>query len=130
MAHSVAEAAANAVKKSQKTAKTELTNEQKVNEVRKLRVAGLFVTNMEFVDALLEEYDSLVRSVDLLNGAQKTIEAQKGEIESLSAQVEQFRTVYEQENRTERIQVDVLGPAFIPVPTKAEKDSIAAGADQ
>jgi hypothetical protein len=33
------------------------TNEKKIAEIRKLRAGKLFVTRMDFVDALLEEYD-------------------------------------------------------------------------
>jgi hypothetical protein len=62
-----------------------LTPEQMIAEVRRLRAGGLFVGNMEFVDALLAEYSKLVHDHAVtalaLAALEKTMEAHRADLQ-------------------------------------------------
>jgi hypothetical protein len=51
-----------------------LTPEQMIQEIRNCRAAGLFVSNMEFVDALLAQYDAAAERVISYNSRIKELE--------------------------------------------------------
>ena len=104
-----AEAAAKAVKKSQQVQKGERTPEQILSDFRKNLTAGLAVTP-EDQRFLLALYDSAKESEELLESATATIT-------KLQDQVEQFRTVYEQENRSQSVRIErVSEPELVPPP--------------
>lgn len=81
-----------------KEEKPKLTDAQMVAEVRKLRAGKLFVGNMEYVDAVLRDRDSLVAAGDILANSTKeanlvieeaiaTIEELRGQLASERQQV-------------------------------------------
>ena len=118
MAHSVGEQAARAVKNSQKTVAETRTPEEILKTIRGNIAAHLFVTPTD-QRFLLEQYDAAITSIYTVNRDHVTlrsaIEAQdayiadlQAEIVRLNEQIEQFRTVYEQENRNQTLRVDVL----------------------
>lgn len=83
MGHSVGKAAENATRKGMaKKAAEALTPEQVITQVRTLRTGKLFVSNMEFVDTLLSEYDAV-----LVAG-----KAQEAELIEIKAEAERFIT--------------------------------------
>lgn len=70
---------------------TELSNDDKIKEVRVLRAGKLFVGNMTYIDALLTEYDKEVNAVHHLAGATTALlaraESAEARAESAEAQV-------------------------------------------
>lgn len=139
MAHSVSEAAARAVKNSQKKVAETRTSEQRMADIRKNRAAKLFVTPDD-QDFLLAQLDGAILN---LEGLQSINEAQDMDIKNLRAEVvrlteqvrdltkvilpgleakiEEFRSVYEAENssmtfKAERViaRNPVLGAPYDP----------------
>jgi len=49
----------------------ELTTESAIREIRNLRAGKLFVSNMEYVDKLLEAYDQLLKTFSSAETAEK-----------------------------------------------------------
>lgn len=109
MGHNVGTAAANAVKRSERVKSSERANEQILKDIRGNIAAKLFVTPTD-QKWLLEQYDAAATMI----GAQHTlileklqiISTQDDTITSLQAQIEQFRSVYEQENRSTSVKVE------------------------
>lgn len=101
MGHNVGKAAENAVNRSNAKSKEERTPEKILSDIRKNLVSGLSVTPLD-IKFLLEQHDSWVQSANLrqevANQLAAELSAAQIRIKHLEAQVEQFRTVYEQEN--------------------------------
>jgi len=117
MGHNVGVAADRAVKNSERVKPvSQRTPEERLANIRNLLAAGLAVPPVE-QKFLLAQYDSiqatLVQNTRVLELARATVELAHEEIESLKAQIAQFRTVYEQENssttfKLERVPVNEL----------------------
>jgi hypothetical protein len=99
MSHSVSEAAARAVKNSQRQAVETRTPEQRLSDIRKNRAAKLFVTPDD-QDFLLAQYDALQASQ---GQALQTILMQSARIADLEAQVETMKAVHEEIKRIREI---------------------------
>jgi hypothetical protein len=143
MAHSVGEQAERAVRKSQKSKSEDRTPEQILKDIRnsipgKLHILtadiavllGLYDNAADEVKRLTEKNDSLMASnLEAMQGA-------NAEIERLRAQNEEFRSVYEAENRRSVVTMDrnedgekkasvsvetpgILGPAAVATATGA-----------
>lgn len=97
-----AKAADKAVEKSQVKQKIERTPDQIVADIRKNLDAHLAVTSAD-IRVLLAAHDLLNDGVAT---AAKLIQALKNENDRLTAQVEEFRKVYEQENRNMSFRVE------------------------
>ena len=114
MAHSVSEAADRAVKNSQRKPVETRTPDQRLLDIRKNIAAKLFVIPDD-VRFLLEAFDAAKATLqDMADGnadLHGTILAQDRTIADLRSQIEQFREVYEQENRSTTLKVErVLEP--------------------
>jgi hypothetical protein len=134
MAHSVSEQAARAVKNSEKVIAEKRTPEEILKTIRGNIAAHLFVTPND-QRWLLEQYDSnhalMVQTTNLLEGATNSLADAYSEVEKLKAlisdmmyeaiqrendrqaehkmlleKIEQFRTVYEQENSFATVKVE------------------------
>ena len=110
MGHNVGDQANRAVKKSEKKAAAALrTPEERLAAIRGSLAAKLFVTpdDQRF---LLIIYDQAISDLAWASGelrnAKTAWEIAESEIITLRAQVEQFRTVYEQENRSTTVKVE------------------------
>lgn len=113
MGHNVGTAAANAVKKSERVKPGDRTPEQILKDIRGNLAAHLFVTPND-QRWLLARYDEAVQAVvdgDFKRGALGLEnESIKAENVRLTVQVEEFRSVYEQENRCQTLTLEcVLG---------------------
>ncbi len=108
MGHNVGKQAERAVERSGKTKDAALTPLQLIQSLRNNLRANLFIPSHQ-TQALLDAYDSnhaaLLQSAEISRLGTQTIELLGAEIEQLKAQVEEFRPVYEQENRTTTVQV-------------------------
>ena len=113
MGHSVGDAAARSVKKSEATKAAERTPDQILAGIRKNLDARLAVTPLD-VRFLLAQYDEvkalMIQNTQLLQQATDGLLTADEIIKDLTAKNEEFRRVYEAENRTATLQVDrVLG---------------------
>ena len=102
MGRSVSEAAAQAVRKSEKSKTVERTPEQVLADIRRNLAARLAVTPLDTA-FLLAQYDALQARIDELLGVNGELLLLVG---SLKEQNEQFRTVYEAENRSQAVTVE------------------------
>jgi hypothetical protein len=113
MGHSVSDAAARSVRKSEAVKLAERTHEQIIADIRTSLASKLAVTPND-TRYLLQHYDDvkmlLNQSTLLLASGTKTIEALGAEIDELKAKNEEFREIYEQENR--RGEVTILEPVY------------------
>jgi len=102
-----ADAARKAVEKSQSKGKVERTPEEVIEQIRRNFAANLAVTpdDQKF---LLAQYDTATGSAA---GLQDAVEVFKEQIAVLTAKNEELRAVYEQENRSATLQVDVFEPS-------------------
>ena len=102
MGHSVGDAADRAVKRSEKVKSSERTPAQIFKDIRSNIAAHLAVT---FGDTqwLLEQHDAEAVSALVANGR---YDALLEENRALKAQIDQFRTVYNQENRLYEVAVE------------------------
>ena len=111
MGHSVSKAADNAVEKSKKVKASDRTPEQVLADIRRNFIAGLAVTP-EDQRWLLAQYDALVEK-DLegqVDYMQVRITQLVEENTQLTTKLQEFRDVYEQENRSTVVKVErVLG---------------------
>jgi DNA-binding FadR family transcriptional regulator len=118
MGHNVGDQANRAVKKGErKQVEDKRTPEQRLADIRKNLDAKLFVTPDD-QRWLLRQYDEIHAILTALkhNTAAKIAEmttanfdamtAANQEIDNLKAQIEQFRTVYEQENRSVAVEIE------------------------
>lgn len=116
MAHSVSEAAARAVKNSERKQTETRTPAQRLADIRKNRAAKLFVTPAD-QDFLLASLDAALASVQSLTtiaeAAGKSLESTRADrdrfahrVVELEAKVEEFRQVYEEENRSMALKVE------------------------
>ena len=117
MGHSVSDAAARSVKKGEKVKTADRTPEQIIADIRKNLGANLAVTpdDQRF---LLAKYDegrgelialSINTETKIAEMKQASLEAMQDAnnlIDRLKAQVEEFRTVYEAENRSQSLVVE------------------------
>ena len=55
--------------------KPKLKNAEMIDEIRRLSAAGLFVANMDYVRALLEEYEKAIQKIDKLEAELNEIKA-------------------------------------------------------
>lgn len=102
MASKNQEAAEKAVRKSQQVNIAERTIEQIIADIGKLAASGLSVTSADIL-LLLSQYRNAI--ANLKDAAEN--------ISRLSAQNEEFRAVYEQENRSATIAMPASeGPEF------------------
>ncbi len=109
MASKNQEAAEKAVRKSQQVNKAERTTEQIIADAGKNAAAGLSVTSADIL-LLLSEYR---RQLSIVATRDFEIEAQVKVIDVLTAKNDEFRAVYEQENRSATIAMPVSeGPEF------------------
>ena len=102
MGRSVGEAAAEAVRKSEKSKATDRTPEQILVDIRRNLAARLAVMPLDTA-FLLAQYDALQARIDELLGVNGELLLLVG---SLKEQNEQFRTVYEAENRSQAVTVE------------------------
>ena len=111
MGHSVSKAADNAVEKSKKVKASDRTPELVLADIRRNFIAGLAVTP-EDQRWLLAQYDALVEK-DLdgqIGYMQVRITQLVEENTQLTTKLQEFRDVYEQENRSTVVKVErVLG---------------------
>ena len=111
MGHSVSKAANNAVEKSKKVKAADRTDLQIIADMRRNFAAGLAVTP-EDQRWLLAQYDALVEK-DLdgqIGYMQVRITQLVEENTQLTTKLQEFRDVYEQENRSTVVKVErVLG---------------------
>lgn len=110
MGHTVGDQANRAVKKGEKKAAEALrTPEERLAAIRGSVAAKLYVTQDD-IRFLLEKYDRahelMVQNTTLLQNAIVSMDAAYQERDELKVQVEQFRTVYEQENRSTTLKVE------------------------
>jgi len=103
MGKNVGEVAAQAVKKSEKVKASERTGDQILLDIRRNIAAHLAVTPDD-VRFLLSQYDKAALIIDI---AVKNDILKTAEIAALEAKIEEFRSVYEQENRRTTLRVDV-----------------------
>lgn len=113
MGHSVGKAAENAVKKSEKKS-SERNPLEIIADIRKNLASGLGVTpdDQRF---LLQKYDDvhalMNQSTRFLQESTESLKTAYAEIDSLKAKLEEFRSVYEAENRSQTLKVEkVLEP--------------------
>ena len=111
MGHSVSKAADNAVEKSKKVKAADRTDLQIIADMRRNFAAGLAVT-ADDQKWLLAQYDALVEK-DLdgqIGYMQVRITQLVEENTQLTTKLQEFRDVYEQENRSTVVKVErVLG---------------------
>ena len=111
MGHSVSKAANNAVEKSKKVKAADRTDLQIIADMRRNFAAGLAVT-ADDQKWLLAQYDALVEK-DLdgqIGYMQVRITQLVEENTQLTTKLQEFRDVYEQENRSTVVKVErVLG---------------------
>lgn len=113
-------AANRAVERSQVKSKTERTPEQVIADIRRNLGANLAVTpdDQRFLLAvydgavilLNDSHAEVVQSGDAIVKLREQIETLMTANAELTAKNEEFRAVYEQENRSTTLQVDVLEP--------------------
>lgn len=124
MAHSVSEAAARAVKNSERKQAETRTPEQRLADIRKNRAAKLFVTpdDQDFLLAQHDAYkasaesykESVEKSADdimqlraqLAGANDRLSEYANVIVPGLEAKLEEFRQVYEEENRTMAVKME------------------------
>ena len=132
MGRSVSEAAAQAVRKSEKSKTVERTPEQVLADIRRNLAARLAVTPLDTA-FLLAKYDTvqglfdeaMLRVVELKSdiaelvaqieaseeaNLKSDLTAMHARVLELEAQVEQFRTVYEAENCSQAVKVEKVIP--------------------
>jgi len=117
--------AKTAEKRSKKSPKVETrTPEQIISDIRKNAPAGLAVTSADIV-LLLQGYDQahalLKQTAELLQSATASIQALDAQVKDLQAKNEEFRAVYEQENRRDTLTIEVIpeagkGPGLENIP--------------
>jgi len=106
-----ADAARKAVEKSQVKGAVERTPEQKIADIRRNFAANLAVTpdDQKF---LLTQYDAAAAQESLRTGllsiANDAVTKLQHQVVDLTAKNEELRAVYEQENRSATLRVDVL----------------------
>ena len=109
MAHSVSEAAARAVKNSQRVTAEKRTPDQILADIRKNRTAKLFITPDD-QDFLLVSFDAAIATAATLTKdleeARNLNGLQAAQIVALERKVEEFRQVYEEENRSMALKVE------------------------
>ena len=116
MGHNVGDAAARSVKKSEKTKTADRTPLDVIADVRRNLLSGLAVPpdDQRF---LLAQYDAAQSTVALLGQsttallkraetAEANVADQSGIIGELQSKIEEFRTVYEAENRSTTVKVE------------------------
>ena len=113
MGHSVSKAANNAVEKSKKVKAADRTDLQIIADMRRNFAAGLAVT-ADDQKWLLGEYErvhlTLAEAIATNTTLKQALESVRTENLELTAKVEEFRDVYEQENRSTVVKVErVLG---------------------
>jgi hypothetical protein len=117
MGHTVGDQAAKAVKKSEKrAADAQRTPEQRLAAIRGSLAAKLFVTpeDQRFLLDLLDQATTIVTTLKQLDQHQAVLivdlqaknAEQSGSIGELQSKLEEFRTVYEQENRSTKIKIE------------------------
>lgn len=109
MSHSVSETAARAVKNSQRVQAETRTPEQRLISIQKNLEAKLFVPPDEqrfLLELYLNAQASIITSGSVLFQYAETIEEQKAQIADLQTKVEEFRKVYEEENRSMALKVE------------------------
>ena len=122
MASKNQEAAEKAVRKSQQVNKAERTTEQIIADAGKNAAAGLSVTSADIL-LLLSEYR---RQLSIVATRDFEIEAQVKVIDVLTAKNDEFRAVYEQENRSATIAMPVSeGPEFAARASEVFTDAVA-----
>ena len=122
MASKNQEAAEKAVRKSQQVNKAERTTEQVIADIGKNAAAGLSVTSADIL-LLLSEYR---RQLSIVATRDFEIEAQVKVIDVLTAKNDEFRAVYEQENRSATIAMPVSeGPEFAACAPEVFTDAVA-----
>lgn len=113
MGHNVGDAAARSVKKSEKTRSEERTTEQILKDARKNASQGLSVTSKDILFILDQRdvYESLSKSNDaVVKALEFQLSEAQQQIAKLTEENDQFRKVYELENRNASLRVDVLAP--------------------
>lgn len=130
MGHSVSKAADNAVKKSEKTKTADRTPVQIVDDVRKNLSAGLAVTpdDQKFLLQKLDDAHMLMRqtSKQLQEATETIIElqglnaSQSTMIVEQQAKLEEFRAVYDTENRSQTLRVERVMEPGSPEAVAAE----------
>jgi len=106
-----ADAARKAVEKSQSKGKVERTPEEVIEQIRRNFAANLAVTpdDQKF---LLTQYDAAAAQESLRTGllsiANDAVTKLQHQVVDLTAKNEELRAVYEQENRSATLRVDVL----------------------
>lgn len=111
MGHNVGAKAESAVEKSKKVKASERTPEQIIADIRRNFAAGLAVPpdDQKF---LLGEYErvhlTLAEAIATNTTLKQALESIRTENLELTAKVEEFRAVYEQENRRTTLQVDTF----------------------
>lgn len=116
MGHSVGDAAARSVKKSEKNKLLERTPERVITDIRRNLVSKLAVTPLDTA-FLLTQYDDLRAQLvdakrkieDLQTSNLEAMQGAQAEIESLRAKNEEFRDVYEAENRRSVVTASRIG---------------------
>lgn len=116
MAHSVSEAAARAVKNSQRKVVETRTPDQILGDIRKNRAAKLFITpdDQDFLlaslDAALATAATTAKDLEIANlqyqAAVKIITVRNHEVAALENKIEEFRKVYDEENRSMALKVE------------------------
>jgi hypothetical protein len=134
--HNVGKAAENAVKRSERVKLEDLTPDQIINNIRNSIPGNLHIVTSH-IAILLEQFDSRHQQIlalenevanakdkikDLMTSNLEAMKQANGEIESLRAQNEEFREVYEAENRrsivtTSRVGEDGADKASVSVET-------------
>ena len=119
MASKNQEAAEKAVRKSQQVNKAERTTEQIIADAGKNAAAGLSVTSADIL-LLLSHYRAALSTVAELGR----------QVLDLTAKNDEFRAVYEQENRSATIAMPVSeGPEFAARAPEVFTDAVATPAE-